>query len=79
MSCAKLGPERIAAIATGAVSAMISVMNFCVPRSMPLAEAITAVPRGEMRRERAGRRAQVLRRHGNQDPSARWSCAQYRR
>ena len=40
-SAAKLGPDRIAGIASGAASAITSVMNLCVPRSMPLAQAIT--------------------------------------
>ena len=42
-SAAKLGPDRIAGTAFGAHSAMISVMNLCVPCSMPLAQAITGV------------------------------------
>jgi len=41
---AKLGPDRIAGDGAGAASAMISVMNFRVPRSMPLAQEITGVP-----------------------------------
>ena len=43
-SAAKLGPDRIAGTAFGAHSAMISVMNLCVPCSMPLAQAISGVP-----------------------------------
>jgi hypothetical protein len=42
-SAAKLGPDRIAGTAAGAVSAIISLMNFLVPRSMPLAQTITGV------------------------------------
>jgi hypothetical protein len=42
-SAAKLGPDRIAGTATGAHSAMISVMNLCVPCSMPLAQTINGV------------------------------------
>ena len=51
-SSAKLGPDRIAGIASGAASAITSVMNWCVPRSMPLAQAMTGVAAGEMRRKR---------------------------
>ena len=43
-SAAKLGPERIAGTASGAHSAMISVMNFRVPCSMPLAQVTIGVP-----------------------------------
>ena len=42
-SAAKLGPDRIAGTAIGAHSAMISVMNLCVPRSIPFAHAISGV------------------------------------
>ena len=43
-SAAKLGPDRIAGrCQCGAHSAMISVMNLCVPCSMPLAQAISGV------------------------------------
>jgi hypothetical protein len=41
--CAKLGPDRIAGNASRAVSAITSVMNLCVPCSMPLAQATTGV------------------------------------
>ena len=43
-SSAKLGPDRIAGTAVGAHSAITCVMNLCVPRSMPLAQAITGMP-----------------------------------
>ena len=46
-SAAKLGPDRIAGAAPGAHSAMISFMNFLVPRSMPLAQTMTGVPAAE--------------------------------
>src|SRR5581483_8337842 len=45
-SAAKLGPDRIAGTAAGAHSAMISVMNLCVPRSMPLAQATKGTAAG---------------------------------
>ncbi len=40
-SSAKLGPDRIAGVARGKVSAITSVMKRCVPRSIPLAQATT--------------------------------------
>ena len=43
-SAAKLGPDRIAGSAAALLCAITSVMNRCVPRSMPLAQAITGVP-----------------------------------
>ena len=42
-SAAKLGPDRIAGTAAGAHSAITSVMNFSVPRSIPLAQTIIGV------------------------------------
>ncbi len=44
-SSANPGPDRIAVAAAGAASAITSVMNRCVPRSMPLAQAMIGVAR----------------------------------
>ena len=51
----------------GAASAITSVMNLWVPRSMPLAQATSGVAVGEMRGERGDRGAQILRRRRDQD------------
>ena len=42
-------------------------MNLCVPRSMPLAQAITGVPRRSAGASRGRDRAQLLRGHRQQD------------
>jgi hypothetical protein len=42
-------------------------MNLWVPRSMPLAQAITGVAFGQMRRQRGDGLAQILRGHRDQD------------
>ena len=65
-SAAKLGPDKIAGIALGAASAMISVMNFWVPRSIPLAQAMSGV-RGAIDGARRERHSHGLRRHHQQD------------
>ncbi len=62
-SVAKLGPERIAGVASGSTSATISVMNLCVPRSMPLAQATTGTPLATCALQRGRGGAQFLRRH----------------
>ena len=51
----------------GRLSAITSVMNLCVPCSMPLAHAITGVPVASARSKRASRGAQMLRGDGKQD------------
>ena len=66
-SAAKLGPDRIAGTALGAHSAITSVMNFSVPRSMPLAQTITGVRGRDQWRQRFGHRAHRLRRHYQKD------------
>ena len=66
-SAAKLGPDRIAGIAAGAHSAMISVMNLCVPCSMPLAQAMTGVRGARSRASALTHGAHRLRRHHQQD------------
>ena len=47
--------------------AITSVMNLCVPRSMPLAQAITGVPAASSGAITVRGLAQVLRRHRQQD------------
>ena len=43
-SAAKLGPERMPGCTPRALAAITSVMNWRVPRSMPLAQATTGAP-----------------------------------
>ena len=66
-SLAKLGPERIAVSACGMSSAMISVTNLPLPRSMPLAQATSGVPCLAWGDQCGNQRAKVLGRHDEKE------------
>ena len=72
-SAAKLGPDKIAGTAPGAHSPITSLMNFLLPRSMPLAQTITGVPAAMSGASVAATAAHRLRGHHQEErrPRAR--------